>query len=186
MKEGGRSRKSLFLFFISFFVIIMMSDLSFSGSPISSGNQQSLQELNWLLGKWVHKGKDTNGNPLLVTRTCKWSLNGNYMTVLTTIRVKGKLSIVRRHMVGWDAVNKRLNSWIFSSNGEFAHGIWQEYTGKKRSGKVMGLQPDGQKMSAIVTYIRLADNAFIYKVRNMVIGEEPQPDITWKFVRVTN
>ncbi len=153
--------------------------------PAQPANHEHLEELNWLIGRWIHRGRTPGGQPLVVRRSHDWALDGNYVTGVTKIRVDNRLVLVRRHMVGWDSEEKYIRSWVFSSNGDFARGVWQKTVGNKRIGKMSGLRPDAKHMTATVTYTLVDDDTFIYR-SDLQIDGQPQPVIIWTFKRVAS
>ncbi len=148
-----------------------------------SPNQEKLKQIRWIVGTWDHRGTTADGQSLWITREYKWALDGHYITSLNVVRVGGRPHLVHRHMIGWDAQAKIYRSWVFSSNGNFVRGEWPEQEGDRREGRLGGLTPDGEKISANAAYVRNDDDSFVFELRDYIIGGEAQPDVTWEFTR---
>jgi len=145
----------------------------------------SLQPLEWQLGKWVHRSQTDDGKPLVVMRSCIGSLDGHYLSARTLIRVDGEEVLSHQHKVRWDPAREKHHSWVFSSNGDFAHGSFQQIATQVYQGQLAGQTFEGKRKTGVSTYTRVDADTYIYTLRERKAGNQSLPDIEWDFHRVT-
>ena len=149
-------------------------------------NHEHLQRMSVHVGDWIAVDESGPGAPLIIKRHVEWALDGNYLTAVTSIGREGlKTPLVHRHMVGWDSREERVRSWIFSSNGNFARGIWGGDE-MMSEGRIGGLTPDGDTLSAIVQYEVVDRSTIIYRATERMEGGVAQADLEWEFNRVVS
>lgn len=144
----------------------------------------NFQDFERAIGHWLHRGLTPDGQSLVVKRVCERSLDGHYLTARTQLVVAGRIVLNQKHMVRWDAARQQKHSWIFSSNGDFAHGVWQELSDQLSQGKLVGQTIDGQRKTAVATYEWVDEDTYIYRLTQRMTGGESLPDYEWDFHRV--
>jgi hypothetical protein len=149
-------------------------------------NQEQLQKLEWLVGTWACRGRTAEGESYLVTRKYQWALDENYITCFSVVRVGGKVTLVHRHMIGWDPSKGIYRTWVFSSNGDFVRAVWPDVEGDQRSGTLAGLTPNNEQISAKAVYTRVDDDTLRYQVSEYTIGGQTQPDMDLTFKRAAS
>jgi hypothetical protein len=60
-------------------------------------------------------------------------------------------------VIGWDAAQKRVRSWVFDSSGGFAEGLWTQ-DGERWIVKSNGTLVDGGKTSSVNIITRIDHN----------------------------
>jgi hypothetical protein len=160
-------------------IALMLATGSAGAADEQAALQPELQPLEWHIGQWIHRSQD-----LVVARACKPSLDGHYMTAVTTIKKAGELVLVHRHMVRWDAARQEYRSWVFSSNGDFATGRFSQIATQVWQGNLVGQTYDGKRKSGTATYTRSDGDTFIYRLSDRRIGGQSLSDIEWDFHRV--
>ncbi|MCD4726223.1 MAG: hypothetical protein K8R46_01060 [Pirellulales bacterium] len=167
-------------------ILVGVASIVFSSTAAKAEgpNHEHLESLEPYVGKWLHRGRTADGKALRVTRTARWALDGNYLTVVTVIRSGNEVVLTHRHMVGWDSDKKIIRSWIFSSSGNFVRGTWKNMDDGRPVGTMRGLTPEAKVLAATVTYTHIDNDTFIYRAENRTEGGNPLADIKWRFVRV--
>jgi hypothetical protein len=159
-------------------VALMLAAGTAQAADAPEALQPELQSLEWHIGQWVHRSEG-----LQVTRVCKPSLDGHYLTAVTTIKQAGELVLVHRHMVRWDPARQEYRSWVFSSNGDFATGGFKQIATQVWQGSLVGQTYDGKRKSGTAAYTRVDADTFTYRLSDRKIGGESLPDIEWDFHR---
>jgi hypothetical protein len=152
--------------------------------PAGAGPAPNFQDSDAAVGHWLHRSQTPDGEPLVVKRVCQRTLDGHYLTARTQVQVAGHVALKQQHMMRWDPVRQQKHSWVFSSNGDVAQGLWQQPSDHQSRGKLVGQSIDGQRMTASATYEWIDQDTYIYRLTNRVTGGESLPDIEWDFHRV--
>jgi hypothetical protein len=160
-----------------------------AGMLIAAASQARAQsgpnpELDWMLGNWVHRSQTPEGEALVVKRVCQRTLGGHYLTALTQIEVAGQVVLKNKHMARFDPARQKYHSWVFSSNGDFAHGMWEQLDTRHFGGELVGQTVDGKRKSATSTYEWVDGDTYIYRLMNRQTAGNSLPDIEWDFHRV--
>ncbi len=134
-------------------------------------NYGYLQELEWMIGEWVDKEGDVT-----VETTCEWTKNQNYM--LRTFRVINgdAVEMEGTQIVGWDAKQQQIRSWVFDSDGGFGHGTW------KRDGSAWMVDStfqtaDGLQGSKVGHFTFINKDTFTYAATDQMLDGETLPDV---------
>ena len=152
--------------------------------PPSPYPEANFQDFEAMIGHWLHRGRTPDGQPLVVKRVCERTLDGHYLTARTQLQVAGRIVLKQQHMVRWDPTRQQKHSWVFSSNGDFAHGVWQQLSDQLSQGKLVGQTIDGQRKTAVATYEWVDEDTYIYRLTQRMTGGESLPDYEWDFHRV--
>ncbi len=82
-------------------------------------NYSHLSELDWLVGSWIddHEG-------VRIEIDCRWTENGNFIARTYSVATADGVESSGLQIIGWDAQNKQIRSWLFDSNGGLINGTW--------------------------------------------------------------
>ena len=139
----------------------------------SLSNYEHLKELEWMIGSW----HDDDPRPSVEIQTdCQWTKNKNFMTRSFAFAIGDQVKKSGMQIIGWDAANKQIHSWVFDSDGGFAEGTW------KRKGDRWVIEntatlPDGGRASATNIMTKLDDNSFKWESVNRELDGELMPNV---------
>jgi uncharacterized protein (TIGR02246 family) len=139
--------------------------------------QEQLRALGWLVGDWV----DDDGN-VVVRSTCRWSEDGNFLLQDFRLQVGGENAMRVSQRIGWDPLAKRVRSWVFDSEGGFGESVWTR-DGDVWLIKATGVRPDGKTASATNMLVPAGKDAYVWRSRDRIVGDEAVPPIEVKVVR---
>jgi uncharacterized protein (TIGR02246 family) len=138
---------------------------------------EQLRPLAWLIGEWV----DDDGR-VEVKSTCRWSEDGNFLLQEFNIQVSGKSESRVSQRIGWDPVAKRIRSWVFDSEGGFGESLWTRDEDVWVI-KATGVRPDGTTASSTNMLVPAGKDAYVWRSRDRVMGDEIVPNVEVKVVR---
>jgi len=134
---------------------------------------EQLKELDWMIGNWIDIDKDDDAQ---IVTECQWAKNQNFMTRAFKVTVGDRIEMSGMQIIGWDAADKKIRSWVFDSDGGYGEGVWQR-KGDRWFIKQSGVLPDGQRSSEVNILTKVDDNAFTWQSTNREIDGEIQPNI---------
>jgi uncharacterized protein (TIGR02246 family) len=146
------------------------------GPPPSSHEQ--LRPLAWLIGEWV----DDGGN-VVVNSSCRWSEDRNFLLQEFNIQISGKNAMRVSQRIGWDPLAKHIRSWVFDSEGGFGESLWTHDDDDIWVIKATGVRPDGSTASSTNVLVPDGKDAYVWRSRDRVVGDEVVPPIEVKVVR---
>jgi len=147
------------------------------GPPPSSREQ--LRPLAWLVGEWVD-----DGGSVVVNSTCRWSEDGNFLLQEFTLKVSGKNAMNVSQRIGWDPIAKRVRSWVFDSEGGFGESLWtRDEDDDIWVIKATGVRPDGTTGSSTNVLVPAGKDAYVWRSRDRIVGDEIVPPVEVKVVR---
>lgn len=132
---------------------------------------EHLKELDWMIGDWIDESNES-----LVTTSCRWSDNKNFILRKYSVKVAGVNSSEGVQRIGWDGANHRVRSWLFDSQGGYGEGYWTK-DGDRWVIEGGGVLPDGTKASATNILTKIDDDKFTWTSQDRVIGGQSVPDI---------
>jgi uncharacterized protein (TIGR02246 family) len=135
-------------------------------------NYEFLKPLEWMIGTWV----DRDGQTELET-TCEWTKNKNFMTRSFRAKMDGETVLEGTQVIGYDAVNKSIRSWVFDTEGGIGEGTWQ-HDGKRWMVKSTHHQASGQLGSSINILTPVDENSFLWQSTGRELDGEILPDIS--------
>ena len=143
--------------------------------PVS--NYQHLKQLEWLVGTWIDQ--DETGR---IETVCHWTKNQNFLHRAFTVSDQQGVHLSGMQIVGWDAVEKRIRSWTFDSDGGFATGIWSadETDTKEPSSwhvRKKGHTATGHTTSAVNVLTRQGEAGFAFKSVSRTFDGQILPNI---------
>jgi len=139
-----------------------------------------LDELAWMLGTW----KDDEAEVDLES-TCRWDANRRFMIRTFVVKEAGAPSLEVTEIIGWDAANRIVRSWVFDSDGGTAQNTWSQ-RGDEWIILAKGTLPDGAKGNAVNIIRRMDDNQYLWSSTNRDVDGDMLPDIdNVKMIRTT-
>jgi hypothetical protein len=139
--------------------------------PVVASNYDKLKELEWLVGTWIDS--DEQGQ---IQTTCAWTKNNNFMTREFKVSVGEHVELSGMQIIGWDAAEKQIRSWVFDSDGGFAEGRWTNKNNHWYITKT-GTLTDGRKSASVNIITRVNENQFKWQSINRTVGGELLPNI---------
>ncbi len=88
---------------------------------VEQSKQNHLQGLDWLVGSWVD---DTEG--VRIEITCRYTENENFLSRTYSVSTPDGIDSSGLQIIGWDAKEKTVRSWLFDSNGGVVQGTWNQ------------------------------------------------------------
>ncbi len=137
--------------------------------PLS--NYEHLKSLEWMVGTWIDQDENT-----VIETDCEWTRNKNFMTRSFTMVTRDGVELSGMQIVGWDAANNQIRSWVFDSNGGFGEGVWTA-DGDNWTIESTGSLPDGRKTSATNLLKKIDDHSYTWQSINRVADGELQPNV---------
>jgi uncharacterized protein (TIGR02246 family) len=139
----------------------------------------SLDDLKWLIGDWVAK----NG-PREVRITYAWDDKKAFIRGRFVVREKGKEVLSGRQVIGRDAAEGVLRSWVFESEGGFGSGVWRR-DGGRWVVESEGTQADGTTTASVNVLTPVNADTFTWQSQDRSAGTDARPDtIPVKVTRV--
>ena len=133
-------------------------------------HQEHLQQLDWAIGTWVNQ---TDG--VTIEFECKWTQDNNHISRAYRVIEGDNVEHTGLQIIGWDAKNKNIRSWLFDSDGGFVEGTWKK-DGDNWLITSKGILPDGGEGTA-VNVVRVIDEDQIgYRKTKQVIDGVEIPD----------
>lgn len=141
-------------------------------SPVPAPSPgEMLSELAWMVGTWKEKDGDTE-----VQTKVDWAKGGNFLTRTFQVTSAGEVTLEGWQIIGWDAAQGRIRSWLFDSGGAVMEGIWTA-DGSGWLIRQAGTLPDGGRLSSDNTIRRVGDDKFVWESTNRTLDGEPQPNL---------
>lgn len=124
------------------------------------------QDLSWLVGQWIDESADS-----VVQTDCKWDASGNFLVQDFSVNVGGEIAMSGTVRIGWNAVAKQFQSWVFDSKGGSSTGMWV-HDGNRWLVKLQGSTVAGEVGSS-TNYYRPVDRDTIAwgSLERVVAGE---------------
>jgi uncharacterized protein (TIGR02246 family) len=138
---------------------------------------ERLEPLAWLVGDWVDEGSDD-----VVTISCKWSEEKNFLLVNYESKIHGKEGIKSSQRIGWDPLAQQVRSWVFDTDGGYGDGRWTLVDGSWII-KSTAVMPDGQTGSATIVLEPAGKDKFVMKGLDRIVGDDAQSDFQVTIVR---
>jgi uncharacterized protein (TIGR02246 family) len=133
--------------------------------------QERLSELAWMIGAWKEKDGATE-----VDSKVQWARGGNFLTRTITMKTGGELTLEAWQIIGWDAAQGQIHSWLFDSGGAFVEGVWTR-SGNSWLIRQVGALADGGEISLDSTLRRVSDDLCVWESANRTLDGEIQPNL---------
>lgn len=138
----------------------------------SRQHRAQLEQLDWLVGDWVHEGDDA-----LVHFSCRAVDNGHFLARQFTVQVAGQHTMTGVQRIGWDPQAGKFRAWVFDSDGGFSEGYWR-HEGNDWILKLNGVTPDGQSASSTSIYTVGDGRTITFRSVHHEVGGIELPDST--------
>jgi len=135
------------------------------------GQTSALDELAWMVGKWVDEGEDAT-----ITTDCSWTHNGKFLSRSFQVRSSGEVTLEGTQVIGWDPIEGQIRSWTFDSEGGFGSGRWIR-DGDRWLVKTSFVLAGGERASAINVLTYVDPDTLRWQSTNREIAGELQPNI---------
>lgn len=141
-------------------------------SPVpASAPGEKLSELGWMVGTWEEKDGDAK-----IETKVNWARGNNFLTRNFKVTIHDNVSLEGWQIIGWDAANNQIRSWLFDSEGAFQEGTWAR-AGNIWTIKQSGVLPDGGTLSSESTLQRVNDDQCTWEMTNRTLDGDPQPNL---------
>lgn len=138
-----------------------------------------LDELDWMLGSWQDTEADID-----LSSTCRWDRNRRFMIRTFVMKEEDRAQLEVTEIIGWDAADRIVRSWVFDSDGGFSQNTWSK-RGDDWIISAKGTLADGGRASAVNIIHHIDDNAYTWSSTNRDVDGQMLPDVTdIKLVRV--
>jgi hypothetical protein len=139
---------------------------------VQLSNYEQLKELEWLVGEWVDAGEGISINV-----DCSWTKNQNFICRRYSVSdLEGAVESSGLQIIGWDAKQKLIRSWLFDSNGGVINGVWTRRDDRWIVQSVATLA-DGETGSFTSIFRPSDDGNYTWQKTNRVLGGQLLPNI---------
>jgi uncharacterized protein (TIGR02246 family) len=133
-------------------------------------DEYKLDELQWLVGKWLARVKDRE-----IQLTYEWDENKTFLRNTFSVKEGGKVTWAGTQMIGMDPKTGQVRSWLFDNNGGNGQGLWIR-DGNRWLIDSVGELSDGSDTFAVNVLTRLGEDEFMWRSIDRVIGNSPLPN----------
>jgi len=133
-------------------------------------HERELRKLAWMIGHWVDQEDDAR-----IDTRCQWARNRSFLVRSFTVSIDGEIDITGMQVIGWDAADKQIKSWVFDSEGGHATATWEQ-KGDRWYVTQAGVLSDGRKSSAVNIIKKVSDDAFTWQSVNRIVGGKLLPN----------
>lgn len=141
-----------------------------SAVKLNKPHRFKLQQLDWLLGEWVHEGNDA-----VVVFNCHAIDEGNFLDRNFTVKIGGQVAMKGTQRIGWDALANKFRTWIFDSDGGHSEGYWHR-DGDNWVLKSSGVTADGQPASSTSIYTFVNPHTMTFQSLDHEVAGVELPD----------
>lgn len=130
-----------------------------------------LDELSWLLGSWHDAEANMN-----LSSVCRWDANHRFMVRTFVMKDQDRPTLEVTEIIGWDAADRVIRSWVFDSDGGFGQNTWS-HRGDEWIISAKGTLADGGRASAVNIIRHIDDNTFTWSSTNRDVDGQMLPDV---------
>lgn len=157
---------------------LIASVRDFPEEPTEANAHEQLQELEWLVGKWIDESLEGR-----VETNCQWSKDGNYLIQEYTAKSRRGFAMKGTQRIAWDPFRRTIRSWAFDESGAFTEATWTPVEDAWVL-NVDGVTPDGRGVTVTRVITMVNNDAFQIDSKNMVVGNDLLGDSTVRVVRI--
>jgi uncharacterized protein (TIGR02246 family) len=133
---------------------------------------EHLEDLAWLIGEWT--GETEKGES--ATATYEWAEGQDFIVASFATTVDGTPVAGGTQWIGWDAVDKKIRSRSFYSQGGTGEKVWTR-DGARWLLKTTAHTADGKTVSATNVLTKVNDDQLTWQTTNVTVDGESQPDL---------
>ena len=141
----------------------LMSSVRDSATSSQSAAEE-LRDLEWLVGSW--SAEEGGGK---MEASCRWIADKKYLERTYSVSRGEKVVTSGLQVIGWNPQSQRIQSWVFTSDGGHAVGLW---TPRKNGWEIetRGMTADGTPTQAVNVLSRIDDRAFSWQSIDRAAG----------------
>jgi uncharacterized protein (TIGR02246 family) len=132
---------------------------------------ENLRELEWLIGEWVDDDEQ-----FTVSMTCDWTRKQNFISRTFSVSSDEGVQSSGLQIIGWDAKQQQIRSWLFDSDGGFITGTWTKRDDRWIVQSVATLA-DGSSGSFTSLFRPIDENSYAWQKINRVVDGSLLPNI---------
>jgi uncharacterized protein (TIGR02246 family) len=140
-----------------------------AGAPSTN---EHLEDLGWLIGAWT--GETEKGES--ATATYEWADGQDFIVSSFAMTADGNPVAGGTQWIGWDAVDKKIRSWSFYSQGGASEAVWTR-DGDQWLLKTTAHTTDGKTVSATKVMTKVNDDQMTWQMTKVTVDGESQPDL---------
>ncbi len=147
------------------------------GADATESHEAHLEGLAWIIGSWSDDGDD-----FTIESNCNWTRNRNFISRTYKVETADGVESAGLQIIGWDAADEQIRSWLFDSNGGVITGVWSDNDGQWTVQSVAKLA-DGGKGSFTSVFRPIDDSSYGWRKINRVVDGRLMPNIDEVIVR---
>jgi uncharacterized protein (TIGR02246 family) len=132
--------------------------------------QAMLDKVGWMIGDWAAENKGVEFH-----LSCRWIADKHFIEQNYFARRGNKTITSGKQIIGWDPARQKIASWMFTSDGGHALGLWTP----REDGMMVeaeGVLPDGTPTRAVNITRKLDDKAVVWHSTERSAGGMPLAD----------
>jgi len=145
-----------------------MRQIHFTEAPT---HYSELKALDWLVGDWVDSDEDVD-----IQITTKWDKYKNFLIRKFTMDLYKQDFLEVQQIIRWNPIEKKIQSWIFDSDGGVGEGTWFEKDNTWVE-KVSFVLANGTRASSINIYKKIDENSYMWSSVARDVNGEILPNI---------
>ncbi len=138
---------------------------------------ENLRELEWMIGEWVDDDVQ-----FTVSMVCDWTRKQNFISRTFSVSNDEEVLSSGLQIVGWDAKQEQIRSWLFDSDGGFITGTWTKSDERWVVQSVATLA-DGSTGSFTSIFRPIDENSYAWQKINRVVEGTLLPNIDEVIIR---
>jgi uncharacterized protein (TIGR02246 family) len=135
-----------------------------------SVDRRALDDLRWLEGNWSAEEYGAKMNV-----TFRWIADKQFLERTFTVQRPNGETHSGLQIIGWNPSLGRIQSWIFTSDGGMAEGLWSPIDGGWAV-ETSGTSADGMPTNSINWIGRLDHNGIVSRSTHRSVGSSALPD----------
>lgn len=140
-------------------------------ATVESSGHPNLQPLAWMVGTWIDESEESR-----VVTNVTWAKNDSFLISNFTLELPDMDSLQGVQIIGWDAANKQIRSWIFDSDGGHGEGSWNSIGNDWIVRSQMTLA-DGTVAQSTNVYSPVDENSYLWRSIGRRVGDDFLPNI---------
>lgn len=154
----------------------LMSSVRDEALTVTPAEQASV-DLDWLIGTWT---AEEHGNNM--ESQCRWISGKRFVERNYNVAHADGTSGSGVQVIGWNPVQRQVESWNFNSDGSVARGVWMPVEGGWRA-EFVGVTSGGLSTRSVNVFHKLDENAYSWQSVGRVVDGKTEPDTQEVVVR---